>query len=71
MAKKRMSVQKRERESKRRERQIAKAEKAAQKRTRRENREESGSQPLTDDGDRELGSVDSEGQSTGPFESEK
>ncbi|MBU0640055.1 MAG: hypothetical protein KKB50_14405 [Planctomycetes bacterium] len=48
MARKRPSVQKRQREYQKRQREIEKAEKAAQKRERRQNREEPGDAPLAD-----------------------
>ena len=51
MARKRPSVQKRQRELKKRQREVDKAEKAAQKRERRENREEPGVSPPADDGE--------------------
>ena len=49
MARKRPSVQKRQREHLKRQREIDKARKAAEKRERRQNREEPGDSPLADD----------------------
>lgn len=49
MARKRPSVQKRQREHQKRQRELDKAGKAAQKRERRQNREEPGGSPLADD----------------------
>lgn len=51
MARKRPSVQKRQREYKKRQRELDKAEKAAQKRERRQNCEEPGGPPPADDGE--------------------
>ncbi len=55
MARKRPSVQKRQREYQKRQREIEKAEKAAQKRERRENREEVGGSPPVEDGEASRG----------------
>ena len=49
MARKRPSVQKRQREHQKRQRELDKAAKAAQKRERRQNREEPGDSPLADE----------------------
>ncbi|MFH1747301.1 MAG: hypothetical protein ABIG44_09695 [Planctomycetota bacterium] len=49
MARKRPSVQKRQREHQKRQRELDKAAKAAQKRERRQNREEPGDSPLVDE----------------------
>ena len=51
MARKRPSVQKRQREYQKRQRELDKAKKAAQKRERRQNREEAEGSPLADDGE--------------------
>ncbi len=51
MARKRPSVQKRQREHQKRQRELDKAAKAAQKRERRQNREEPGGSPPADDGE--------------------
>ena len=51
MARKRPSVQKRQREHQKRQRELDKAAKAAQKREHRQNREEPGGSPLADDGE--------------------
>ncbi len=51
MARKRPSVQKRQREHQKRQRKLDKAGKAAQKRERRQNREEPDGSPLADDGE--------------------
>lgn len=48
MAKKRPSVQKRQREIQKRQRELDRAQKSAQKRERRQNRETSGDSPLGD-----------------------
>jgi len=49
MARKRPSVQKRQREHQKRQRELDKAEKAAQKRERRQNREEPDGSPPADE----------------------
>ncbi len=51
MARKRPSVQKRQREHLKRQRELDKAKKAAEKRERRLNREETGDAPPADDGE--------------------
>ena len=65
MARKRPSVQKRQRELKKRQRELDKAEKAAQKREGRQNREEPDVSPPADDGEV---SRDSDDESSGPGE---
>ena len=60
MARKRPTVQKREREFQKRQRELKKAEKAAQKRERRFNRAEQGLSKIAGDGD---GVRDLEGES--------
>ena len=51
MARKRPSVQKRQREHQKRQRELDKAGRAAQKRERRQNREGPGRSPLANDGE--------------------
>ncbi|MFH1419045.1 MAG: hypothetical protein ABII12_12270 [Planctomycetota bacterium] len=51
MARKRPSVQKRQREHQKRQREFDKAQRAVQKRERRLNGEEPGGSPLADDGE--------------------
>ena len=68
MARKRPSVQKRQREYLKRQRELEKAEKAAEKRERRQNREELDGSPPTDDGEVSPGSDDEAAGPAGPSE---
>ena len=65
MARKRPSVQKRQREHQKRQRELDKAKKAAEKRERRLNREESGEPPPADDPEAYRGHED---ETSGPTE---